>query len=60
VREGSKFFASRIGTLLLDMGTMYLLVTILNMNDKIAKLIVQIIVTVDNYLFSKLLVFRGK
>lgn len=60
MREGSKFFASRIGTLLLDMGTMYLLVTILNMNDKIAKLIVQIIVTVDNYLFSKLLVFRGK
>ena len=60
VKEGSKFVASRIGTLLLDMGTMFLLVTILYMNDKLAKLIVQVIVTVGNYLFSKMLVFRGK
>ena len=58
LKEGAKFFASRIGTLLMDMGTMFLLVTVLGMNDKIAKLIVQVIVTVGNYLFSKLLVFR--
>ena len=57
-KEGLKFFASRIGTLLMDMGTMFLLVTVLGINDKIAKLIVQVIVTVGNYLFSKLLVFR--
>jgi putative flippase GtrA len=59
LREGTKFFASRIGTLLMDMGTMFLLVTVMGMSDKIAKLIVQVIVTVGNYLFSKLLVFRG-
>lgn len=58
LREGAAFFASRIGTLLMDMGTMFLLVTVFGMNDKIAKLIVQVIVTVGNYLFSKLLVFR--
>jgi putative flippase GtrA len=40
------------------MGTMFLLVTTLGMNDKIAKLIVQVIVTIGNYLFSKLLVFK--
>lgn len=58
LKEGSRFFASRIGTLLMDMGTMFLLVTILGMSDKIAKLIVQVIVTIGNYLFSKLLVFK--
>ena len=58
LKEGSKFFASRIGTLLMDMGTMFLLVTVLGMNDKIAKLIVQVIVTIGNYLLSKLLVFK--
>ena len=58
IREGAAFFASRIGTLLMDMGTMFLLVTVIGMNDKIAKLIVQVIVTVGNYVFSKYLVFR--
>lgn len=58
LKEGSRFFASRIGTLLMDMGTMFLLVTLMDMNDKIAKLIVQVIVTIGNYLFSKLLVFK--
>ena len=58
IREGAAFFASRIGTLLMDMGTMFLLVTVIGMNDKIAKLIVQVIVTVGNYIFSKYLVFR--
>ena len=57
LKEGTSFFISRIGTLLMDMGTMFLLVTVLGMSDKIAKLIVQVIVTVGNYLFSKLLVF---
>lgn len=60
LREGAAFFASRIGTLLMDMGTMFLLVTLMGINDKIAKLVVQVIVTVGNYLFSKLLVFRKK
>ncbi|MBR0308439.1 MAG: GtrA family protein [Mogibacterium sp.] len=58
LQESIKFFASRGGTLLMDMGTMFLLVTIGGMSDKIAKLIVQVLVTIGNYLFSKLLVFR--
>ena len=58
LREGAAFFASRIGTLLMDMGTMFVLVTLLGFNDKIAKLIVQVIVTVGNYVFSKFFVFK--
>lgn len=60
IREGAAFFVSRISTLLMDMGTMFLLVTVMGMSDKIAKLIVQVIVTIGNYLFSKLLVFRKR
>ena len=58
LREGLAFFASRFGTLLLDMGIMFITVTICGMNDKIAKLIVQVVVTVGNYLLSKFWVFH--
>ena len=59
-REAAGFFASRVGTLLMDMGIMFMLVTVFGGNDKIAKLIVQVVVTVANYVFSKLFVFRKK
>ena len=42
------------------MGMMFLGVTVLHFNDKIMKLIVQEVVTVGNYVLSKLLVFRNK
>ena len=48
---------SRVGTLLLDMLIMFVTVTLLGMNDKLAKLLVQVVVTVLNYIFSKFLVF---
>lgn len=58
IKEGSKFILSRLVTLLLDMLTMFLLVSILSMNDKIAKIISQILVIIGNYLISKLIVFK--
>lgn len=59
-REASAFFASRLGTLFMDMAVMFLTVTCLGMSDKIAKLIVQVLVTVANYVLSKFFVFRGR
>lgn len=59
-REAASFYGARVLTLLMDMGIMFVTVTLLHMNDKIAKLIVQVVVTVANYVFSKLLVFRKK
>ena len=56
--EIALFFTARVGSLLLDMGIMFVLVTIMGVNDKIAKLEVQVIVTVANYILSKLFVFR--
>ena len=53
-----KFFLSRLTTLFMDMILMYLLVSCLGFNDKIMKIIVQIIVIIINYILSKFIVFK--
>ena len=57
-KEACSFVSSRVLTLLMDMGIMFLTVTVLKMNDKIAKLISQVVITIANYVFSKLFVFK--
>lgn len=57
-QEFVKFYGGRITTLVVDMACMFLFVTILSVNDKIAKLLVQIIVFVANYVVSKFFVFK--
>ncbi len=59
-KEFIEFVLGRVGTLLMDMGTMFLLVTVMGVNDKIAKLVVQVIVTVGNYVISKIFVFKKR
>ena len=58
IKEACSFVSSRVLTLLMDMGIMFLTVTVLKMNDKIAKLISQVVITIANYVFSKLFVFK--
>ena len=58
VKEASKFVLARVTTLVMDMLIMWLGVTILHGNDKIVKLISQVVVIVSNYVFSKLFVFK--
>ena len=58
VLEAMKFYLSRLGTLLFDMTIMYIGVSLLFYNDKFVKIIVQIIVIIVNYIFSKLFVFQ--
>ena len=60
IKEFSKFVTARITTLLMDMLIMFLGVTILHGNDKIIKLISQVVVIVCNYIFSKIFVFKSK
>lgn len=60
IKEASKFYLSRVSTLLIDMFIMFLLVTIIGINDRISKIIVQFIVLVLNYILSKFLVFNYK
>lgn len=58
LKEATKFIASRLVTLGLDMLTMFIMVSVLDINDKLSKLVSQVIVIVGNYLISKLIVFK--
>lgn len=60
VSEVTKFVGSRILSLLMDMFTMFIMVTILHINDTISKISTQVIVTIANYFLSKLFVFKNK
>lgn len=58
LREMAAFYSSRLLTLFMDMAIMFIMVTLCRVNDKLAKLVVQVVVTVANYVFSKIFVFR--
>lgn len=56
--EFIKFTSSRITTLLIEMIFMFIFVSLLNLNDKIMKIIAQIVVIILNYVLSKIFVFK--
>ena len=60
VKEVTSFVGSRVFSLLLDMFTMFIIVSVLHLNDKIGKIVTQVIVTVANYILSKMFVFKKR
>ena len=58
VKEVTSFVGGRVATLFMDMLIMFIFVTILNLNDKLFKLVSQVLVIVANYIISKLFVFK--
>lgn len=60
IKEMSSFYTSRLLVLLIDMLLMYIFVSKLHYNDKIVKIIVQVIVIITNYILSKLIIFKNK
>lgn len=60
IEEFIKFIGSRLTTLLIEITLMFVLVTLLKVNDMIAKLMLQIIILVLNYILSKLYVFKKR
>ena len=58
--EFLKFIMARILSLLSELLVMFILVDLIKIDDKISKIIVQFIVLVLNYIFSKIIVFRKK
>ena len=54
------FVGSRVATLLLDMAVMFVLVTLLSVNSDFAKIVAMVLVTIGNYIISKLLVFKNR
>lgn len=57
-KELIAFVSSRLATLLLDMGTMFLLSSVLQINYNFAKIVAMVLVTVGNYVISKIFVFK--
>ena len=54
------FVGSRVVTLLLDMAVMFVLVTLFSVNSDFSKIVAMVLVTVGNYIISKLLVFKNR
>lgn len=61
MKEFTGFAASRVSTWVMDVVIMWLTVNVIHMNYWIAKICISsIIVTVSNYVFSKLFIFKKK
>ncbi|WP_405283299.1 GtrA family protein [Methanobrevibacter sp.] len=58
LKEMSLFFGGRIFSGAVDTGLMYLFIDVLMISDLISKIVVQVIVIILNYVFSKLIVFK--
>ena len=60
LREAGSFFAMRLASLGIETVLMFLLVEMLHLNDLAMKLLVNIVVIILNYVFSKLFIFKKK
>ena len=60
MKEAISFFSARLSTLLMEMLIMYIFVSLLHFDDKIIKVISQVLVIVANYILSKFIVFKQK
>jgi putative flippase GtrA len=58
LKEMSLFFGGRIFSGAVDTGLMYIFIDVLMISDLISKIVVQVIVIILNYVFSKLIVFK--
>ncbi|MGN0470446.1 MAG: GtrA family protein [Acutalibacteraceae bacterium] len=54
------FYGSRVFSLAVETGLLFVCVSLMGMNEWITKLVLQVVVIVLNYIFSKFIVFRKK
>ena len=59
-KEFAKFVCGRIFTLVLETAILYIMVELMKIDDRIVKVIAQIIVILTNYFLSKLFIFTKK
>ena len=60
IPECISFVSARLATGLLDMGLMYLMISIIGVPKMWAKLVSNVVVIIGNYVLSKLVVFRKR
>ncbi len=58
--EFTKFVGARLSTMVIEVGGVWMMADVLHINDLIAKFVIQFIILVLNYIFSKFLVFTKK
>ena len=58
LKEIFGFFVARVSSLVIDMAMMFVLFSVMHIDDTISKIIVQFVVVIVNYVFSKLFVFK--
>ena len=58
IKEALLFYGGRIFSGAIDTALMYVFISILMTGDLFAKIVVQVVVTILNYVFSKFLVFK--
>lgn len=58
IKEAISFFGCRLATGIMDMVLMWFLVNFNIVNDVVAKVVVNVIVVILNYILSKLVVFK--
>lgn len=58
LKEIFNFFIARVSSLVIDMAMMFVLFSVMHIDDTISKIIVQFVVVIVNYVFSKLFVFK--
>lgn len=59
-KEFAKFVGARLSTMVIEVGGVWFMAEVIHMNDLIAKFIIQFVILVLNYIFSKFLVFTKK
>jgi putative flippase GtrA len=58
--EFFKFVSARVVTMIIEVVGVYCMTEMIHMNDFLSKFVIQFIVLILNYIFSKFLVFRNK
>ena len=59
LKEISSFVGCRLFSGGIEMLIMFIMISVLNINDFVVKIITNVIVVILNYIFSKLLIFRN-
>ena len=57
IRPFSRFISARLATMVIEVGGVWLLVSVMGLNDMAGKFLTQFIVLILNYIFSKFFVF---
>ena len=58
--EMGKFVGARLGTMAIEVGGVWLIVSVIEWNELVGKLLTQVVVIIGNYFISKFIVFKGR